>query len=113
MADITISAEPRKTFTVDLVGKTYTIRAPKGSAAIALASRANMTSKRGKGGDAAEIEGMLSMLRDWSRAAFGVKVAEEVLARLDDPEDDLDFQHLSDLMAKVSEASTGNPTTSS
>lgn len=113
MADITISAEPRKTFVVDLVGKTYTIRAPKGSAAIALASRANFTSKRGKGGggDAAEIEGMLAMLRDWSRAAFGVKVAEEVLARLDDPEDDLDFQHLSDLMAKVSEASTGNPTT--
>lgn len=110
MADLTITAEPRKTLTVDLVGVTYTIRAPKGATALALAKRFGQKSK-GKG--SSQIDDTLTALRDWSRSAFGVKTSDEVFARLDDPEDDLDISHLSDLMAKVTEATTGDPTTSS
>jgi len=43
--------------------------------------------------------------------AFGKKEGAAVIKRFDDPEDDLDIIHISELISKVAELATGNPTT--
>lgn len=103
MATIEITAEPVKTLDVNLVGVDYDVKPPKGSLAIVLAS------SLGKIKD--NPDKLMRILGDWVRVAFGKKQAEAVMKRLEDPDDDLDITHIMQLMEKLAEATTGNPTT--
>ena len=102
MADLTISAEPRKTLEVDLVGKTYKVTAPKAALGLKLAVRAKQADDDpGK---------MMEAVEEWVIKAFGKTNGAKVLKRVDDEDDDLDIQHLMKLMEAVIEATTGDPT---
>lgn len=101
--DITIEATPRKTLSVTLVGVDYLITPPKAGFALRMASKARSTD------DDAAL-GVMDDLFEWVRKAFRDQ-ADAVLGRLDDEEDELDINHLTELMSKVIEASSGNPTT--
>lgn len=101
--DIVISAEPVKRLTVNLVGVSYSVRPPKGAMAIVLATKMQKAEK-----DPAVL---LDGLGDWLKIAVGKDEAKAIRARLEDPEDALDFEHIMTLLQKLSEASTGNPTT--
>lgn len=102
-ADIQISIAPPKPITVDLGGTRYTVRPIKGALGIALGQR--MQSVQGDAGKLREtIEHVVQIM-------FGKTVAPKVLARLDDPEDALDFTHILELMNALVERSTGSPTT--
>lgn len=101
--NITISANPREKITVSLVGKNYMIKPPKGSMALQMARRAMAADD--------DPEKTWEAIAQWITMAFGKKEGDAVTKRLNDPEDDLDIIHISELISKVAELATGNPTT--
>ena len=103
MTMIEITAEPVKTVRVKLVGIEYNMKPPKGSLAIVLGKKMQASAE--------DPDGMLRALSDWITIGFGKKEATAIMKRLEDPDDDLDFTHIMQLMQKVAEATTGNPTT--
>lgn len=103
MSEIVVEATPREEIPLTLVGVKYTIVPPKSNFALKMAYQAK-TSKD----DPTQV---VDSLFDWVRKAFRDQ-ADAVLARLDDDGDDLDIDHLTQLMQKVLErGSGGNPTT--
>jgi hypothetical protein len=105
VSHLSIVADPREKITISLVGVEYVITPPKASAALKMAIQA-------KGGDDDPAE-YLAALTGWAQKAFGKATADKVMKRLDDDEDDLDLQHLTQLMEGVAELTAGNPTSSS
>ena len=101
---LTIDAAPVKTVTVNLVGATYECTPPKG------ASTMNMALAAEEDG-ASSLRAELEVLEGWLEQAFGEEVAEEILERLEDPEDALDTPHIQKLMQALLSAATGDPTT--
>lgn len=97
-------------FQARLVGVVYDIYVPKSSASIALArtvQKRETASKKAKGKNpgkvdiAAEAEAIEDIL-DWADKVLGDS-AGEVRARMQDPKDKLDIEHISELMEKVIE----------
>lgn len=101
--DIRIEVKPTKRLKLDLGGTLYLVKPPKATLAMVLAKK--MSSK---GGD---LDSMMKALGDWLTIAMGPKEAKKVLARLDDADDDLDLAHVMELIEKLTERTTGNPTT--
>lgn len=99
---IVIEASPVEPIEVELVGKKYTITPPK----TALAMRMAVTSKI-NGDDASAASELVNV---WMDKAFGKEVAETVRDRFEDDEDLLDIPHVMQLMEKVFEVQSGNPT---
>ncbi len=107
MKRIEIAAQPRENITVSLVGVEYVITPPKGSLGLRLAKKAK---------EAENEKDNISMwdeIMGWVRAGFGAKQTKKIQERLDDPDDDLDIEHITTLMEKIIEATTDNPTSSS
>lgn len=100
---IVIAATPREPISVDLIGTEYLVTPPKTTVAIALAERVQAAGQ--------DIKVVREETDLWVNLAFGAKQGKKVIARLDDPEDDLDIPHIMDLMQKLAEAGTENPTT--
>lgn len=100
---LTIAADPAEIIPVELVGVKYEVKSPK----TALALRIGVEAKQA-GDDPAR---MMEAIGTWVRIAFGAKVAPGVMARLDDPDDDLDISHVMKLMDALVERATGNPPT--
>ena len=97
-------------FQARLVGVVYDIYVPKSSASIALArtvQKRESASKKAKGKNpgkvdiAAEAEAIEDIL-EWADKVLGDS-AGEVRARMQDPKDKLDIEHISELMEKVIE----------
>ena len=99
---IVISAAPRKAIPVSLVDEEYLVTPPKSTIALALAERA-----KAAGEDAGKVR---EEIDSWILSAFGKKQAPKIAARLDDAEDDLDLPHIMELMQKLAEAVTPDPT---
>jgi hypothetical protein len=99
---IVITADPREPIPVSLVDEEYLVTPPKSTIALALAARAKEA-----GDDAAKIR---TELDSWVLMAFGKKQAAKIQARLEDNEDDLDLPHIMNLMQKLAEAVTPDPT---
>lgn len=101
---ITINADSPKVYPVDLVGKKYNARAPKAAVALKIAELAKT--------DFAEhpekVEELISTLVS---SLFSKKDAASVAKRLQDPEDALDVEHLSQLSQAIGEAAADRPTT--
>lgn len=101
--DINIASEPPKPITVGLGGHRYTVRPVKGSLGIALGAKLKKVSD--------DPEKLVKAVTDITEAIFGKAEGAEVLKRLQDPEDVLDYAHIFELMNALVEKSTGNPTT--
>lgn len=99
---ITISAESREVIPVELVGEVYEVSTPKTVLAIRVAKAAQ---------DAKDMSSLMDSLNDWVVAAFGPKSGAKVMARMEDPEDDLDMMHIVQLVQALMARTTGNPTT--
>lgn len=100
---IEISAEPRKGIPVVLVGEEYTVRPPKGALGLRMSVAAQKADK-----DPVAMEKAMGTFID---TLFGKKNGARVHKRLEDPEDELDYEHIMELVTKVMEQVTGNPTT--
>lgn len=99
-------------FDARIVGVTYPVYVPKSTASIALA-RQFKTGKNGKikEGDRAET---IDAIMEWVNQAFEESDSDKIQARLKDPRDKLDIEHLTEFMQKVTEyqtEDTENPTT--
>jgi len=102
--DIPITAKPRRIISVDLVGVRYDVKPPKGALALTLGRAAKKASTDPE-------QGMRAMM-DWLTMAVGSENAEAIEKRLNDLNDELDFEHIGDLIKAVTEAgANGNPTT--
>jgi hypothetical protein len=99
---IVISATPRVVIPIALVGKPYSLTPPKATLAIKLAIDAQ------KAGD--DPKAMWDALIEWVDMGFSATERDAITARLNDPRDELDIPHLNELMEKVLELQTGNPT---
>jgi hypothetical protein len=99
---IVIEAEEAQKIGVTLVGEKYTITPPKAALAMKWAT------------EAGELENdpgaVMAVLSQWIMAAFGKTNGRKVIARLNDPDDQLDIVHVSKLMEAAIEQQTGNPT---
>lgn len=102
MTQIVIEASPRKTYEVSLVGVDYTLTPPKSALALRMANQA----RSGADGASEVVDSIYS----WVRSAFGADQYDGIVARLEDPDDLLDIEHLTQLMQKVMEAMTDTPT---
>lgn len=100
---IVIDADPREPIPAQLVGREYLVTPPKSTLAMALATRVR------EAGD--DVQKMRDELNAWIAKAFGPRQSEEVIARLDDADDDLDLPHIYRLMRALTESVTGDPTT--
>lgn len=101
MSKIEITATPAHPIAVTLLGVDYTVRPLKGSLGVAMAQRFS-----GKNLTADKVGKEMTTL---IKALFGTD-APKITKRLNDPEDDLDYPHIVELMNAVMEANTGNPT---
>lgn len=101
---ITVKGTPKKAMLVSLVGVDYEAFAPKRMLALTLMTRFSQAGK-----DPAlmgeTIEAIVIKM-------FGKTVAPAVMDRLNDEDDDLDFDHIMQLMnAMIEIAAEGDPTT--
>lgn len=98
---IVINAEERAKQPVSLVGQDYMVRPPK-MAVLAVVAKA-----AAKGtGDAAQMVGHVENL---VKLMFG-NDSKKVLARLENPEDDLDYTHIMECAEALIEETTEDPT---
>jgi hypothetical protein len=103
--NMNVAALPRKVFTVDLVGVEYQARAPKKAKALALMMQ-------GKNAEASEDPTLMNAVIDSVVISMlGRDFIEPIHARLEDDDDQLDIDHLFQLMNKLIAAATGDPTT--
>jgi hypothetical protein len=98
---ISISAPPRDSVSVDLVGTEYLVKPPKSTIAIAFAERVK-TAGDDPGALMREVEGYIVI-------AFGKAQATKVMKRLQDDGDDLDIPQIIELIQKLAEVATPNP----
>lgn len=102
MADIKITAERRESIPVDLVGVSYEVTPPKTALAIKVALQAKKAQD--------DPDEVMKALDGWIARAFGKKQAAKITERLYSDEDDLDIDHIMQLMNLLMEESTGTPT---
>lgn len=102
---VAIVTEGRKKILISLIGVEYEITPPKTIVGLRMAIRAKAA--------ADDPALMMEALDDWIVRAFGKVVAKTIQKRLESEDDDLDFQHITELMQAVVEQVTGNPTSSS
>lgn len=100
---IVIDITPPKPISVSMGEPEYLVTPPKATIAIALADRLKTA-----GDDPSKL---MTEMEGWIEKAFGKKQAAKVMARLQDEEDGLDINHIIELMQKLAEAQTGDPTT--
>lgn len=100
---IEITAEAPKPIEITFVGVDYKVRPIKASLGIALAQNL-----QNLGEDPAKIDKGIAKLLN---AIFGKDVAKDVKDRMTDPDDLLDIPHVMELLNKLMEKSSGNPTT--
>ena len=101
---IAVKADPQDSVPVELVGKKYMVRTPKSWLSMKMGLAANRAEE--------DPGAMMDVLEKWIAAAFGKANGKKVLARLDDTEDDLDLEHIMDLVEALSERSASNRPTS-
>lgn len=98
---IVIAAKPRTPVTVDLVGHEYVVTPAKSTVGLALAERLK-TAGEDPGAVMEEVEGYVGLI-------FGNKQKRNVMARLRDGNDDLDLNHIMELMGALAEQGSANP----
>ena len=99
---ILIVAAPAPTYKVSLVGELYKVRPIKSSLGMTLQARSQRAGEDGK-----KVSAVIMSIIDMM---FSKKDAKEVRARLKDPFDELDVDHITSLMMALMEKQTGNPT---
>ena len=103
---LTITADKPKTIKASLVDEIYSIRPIKGSLALSLSGQLKGAEKKQ---DPEELNKMVGKIIDMM---FEKDDRPKIRKRLSDPDDGLDFMHIMELMGKLMERATGNPTTS-
>ena len=104
---INITARERSLIPVTLVGIDYMVRKPKGALGLRIASQfADLQGEDNEGNP----EKLSELMDTLVKMLFTKRDVAKVTKRLDDPEDDLDFEHISELMSAVSEETTETPT---
>lgn len=100
--------------TASLVGVTYKVRPVKGAIGISLAQEFKGGMKKGgKNGSPEQVQKINKVLDRVINMMFVEKSDRDDLRdRMQDPDDLLDFAHIFELMEKLTEAQSGNPTTS-
>lgn len=101
---LNVKATPVDSIPVTLVGKDYSVKPPKNWLSMRLAVAAKTADD-----DPAMI---MAALEGWLTAALGKAQGKRVLARLDDADDDLDLEHIMELVESVTEAQAGDRPTS-
>lgn len=103
---IDIDKNEEDTLPVRLVGQIYKVSRPKGALALKMASYASQM-----GGDEPSPEALQELMSTMDTLITAVfqDQADAVRARLYDPNDRLDMEHVQDLFDKLPEAFTGNP----
>lgn len=107
MTTLEINAKPKEPINLKLVGKEYRVFPPKTIQSLLLAQAGRGSKKDGSDSDPMK---MYDEVKKWITMAFGRKEAPKVIARMEDPNDELDLDHIMELMEKLMEQSTGNPT---
>lgn len=101
--DVDIPAEPRSGFTVRLVGKEYLANPPKAALAVSLLHQVKAANN--------DPDELMKVMHAWLEMTFGTDTADAIMARLQDPNDQIDIPHIAQLMRLLMEKVTGNPTT--
>lgn len=113
MADINIAPTPRKPLTVNLLGKPYKVMPLKSALAIEMAKNTKELQK--SKADTKSLDNTLKLVDivyEWLGMVMEKKDVIAIKARLKDPKDGLDIDHLVTLLNAVTEASVAaNPTT--
>lgn len=101
--DIEDESEP---ITVNLIGQQYIAHRPKSMLAIRLGERINQTDL------GSDLTALAESMREFVVLMFGTATAEQIMARLEDPDDRLDLPHIQRLVNRMVEVVTGRPPTS-
>lgn len=99
-----ITATQPESVKVKLVGKFYDVTPPKTSLSLNMVGDSEKLKK--------EPKRVLATINSWIDSAFSEKDAKEIRKRLNDGRDLLDIEHISELVKKLIEHKSENPTTS-
>jgi hypothetical protein len=86
---------------VNFVGIDYEAKRPKAIMAIRLGERISNAGE--------DVEEVIQDLTNFAELVFGEEIGKEVMARMEDPNDDLDLPHLIQLVTALAEAATDLP----
>lgn len=106
VTQLQIDAPARVKIDVNLVGKHYVLTPPKAALSLKIARQSALASKTAD----EDALGVIDVIDDWLATAFQKKDVADIQKRLLDPEDDLDYPQILELVKKVVEVTTGNPT---
>ena len=100
---IRISAKPKKSVPVELLGTEYLVKPPKSSLLLAISAHADK--KSGEAGALSnDFDNILKLMFSPKKGQL-----EAIRERLGDPEDDLDLDHIFETVEAITEEKTGNP----
>lgn len=109
---VRVIAKTAKKVPVEWLGENYLVRIPRSSFAMQMAKFGSKMSEAEE-----DPETMMALMSEFTQvqnqlvvSIFGNK-ADDVFARLEDPEDDADFEYVMDLATALSEADSENPPT--
>lgn len=102
--DIEDEEEP---ITVNLIGQQYIAHRPKSMLAIRLGERINSAKI-----DMENMGALADSMKEFMVLMFGTATADDIMARLEDPDDRLDLPHIQRLVNRMVEVTTGRPPTS-
>lgn len=117
--EIVIEATPRSSTNITLVGVRYRIFPPKTILALLIANsqtpkkvrkHASTTPEDEARENAATSLRLYTSIQKWIVSAFGAKDGAKIIGRLEDPEDELDLKNIMELIRRVGEKKTGDPT---
>jgi hypothetical protein len=91
---------------VRLVGVDYIAHRPKSMLAIRLGEQINQKDVT------KDLDALVETMREFVRLMFGSEVADGIMARLEDPDDQLDLPHIQRLVNAMVTVVTGRPPTS-
>lgn len=111
MADINIAPNARPAIKVNLVGKPLMVKPPKSAIAIEMARSAKEIEALQASENVEDSLKILDVLFDWLSMVLDKKDVTAIKARLKDPNDGLDINHLTTLLSAVTTyAVKANPT---
>lgn len=101
-AAFSITSKKRETVTIEIDGHPYRVKPPKSGLSMKLAIRGKTAEEN--------PAGLVEAIDEWIMSAFGLAQGSQIQLRIADDDDDLDVDTLMQVMEKLGEVETGDPT---
>lgn len=101
-AAFSVTSKKRQTFPIEIDGQRYRVKPPKTGLSMKIAIRGKQAEEN--------PAGLVEAIDEWVMSAFGLAQGARIQTRIADDDDDLDIGTLMEVMEKLGEVESGDPT---